>query len=70
MDGFVEIDCICSRCKTSFLWKDAVIKKRKLYNVEVEERTCPKCGSRGISPKRDIHFMAHMASKHTSNGRD
>jgi hypothetical protein len=47
-----------------------VIKKRKLYSVEVEEHTCPKCGYRGISPLRDIHFMAHMASKHTSNGKD
>lgn len=65
-----EIKCICSRCKASFFWKDTILKKRKLYNVEVEEHTCPRCGSKGISPSRDIHFMAHMASKHTSNGID
>ena len=65
-----EIQCICSRCKKTFLWHDAVVKKRKLYNVEVEEHACPYCGNKGISPQRDIHFMAHMASQHTANGRD
>lgn len=65
-----KIKCICSRCKSQFYWNETIIVKRKLYNSEVEEHQCPFCGSKGISPKKDIHYLACMASKHTHNGKE
>ena len=66
--GNNEIKCICSRCKSEFFWNETTVIKRKLYNTEVEEHTCPKCGYKGISPSREIYFLSKMASKHTHNG--
>jgi DNA-directed RNA polymerase subunit RPC12/RpoP len=70
MGDYSEIKCICSRCKSQFYWNETIVTKRKLYNTEVEEHECPKCGYKGISPLKDIHYLAGMASKHTHNGID
>ena len=63
-----KIKCICSRCKSQFFWNETKVVKRKLFNIEIEEHRCPKCGFNGISPTRELHYLARMASKHTHNG--
>lgn len=59
-----EISCVCSHCRKKFLYKDAVVKKRKLFNVEIEEKCCPYCGSKGFTNSSDIFELAQIASHH------
>lgn len=61
--------CICGRCKKKFAFKDAVIKKHKLYTKEIEEKACPFCGSTGFSPTKEIYWLGVMASQHTADGK-
>ena len=35
---------ICKRCGEVFDIKNAAIKYRKLYNVQIPEKKCPTCG--------------------------
>lgn len=59
------ISCICSKCRKKFPYGDAVTKKRKLYNVEIEEKCCPHCGSKGFTNIEDIYFIEMMATYHS-----
>lgn len=63
------IRCICSRCKKKFQYKDAVTKSRKLYNVEIEEKCCPFCGSKGFTNIEDIYFIETLAGYHSFSAK-
>lgn len=35
--------CLCLSCENIFSIEDAAKAKRKLYNIEIEEKRCPEC---------------------------
>ena len=47
---------ICNRCHRSFNIKDAAVKSKKMYNVDIKEKVCPECGGsfRSIQPPGDL----------------
>ena len=65
----VESDCICSKCRKRFDYADAVVKKRKLFNTEIEEKTCPFCGSKAFTKMKDMYYLGQMGGYHKASGK-
>lgn len=71
-DGDVKekpILCICGKCRKRFPFVKAVTKKRMMYNIEIEEKECPYCGSKGFSPTDQLYWLNQMGTLHQANGR-
>lgn len=40
-----QLTCNCGACGNTFDYKDLKIVDRKLYNISIKEKVCPRCGA-------------------------
>lgn len=40
-----------------------------MYNIEIEEKECPYCGSKGFSPTDQLYWLNQMGTHHQADGR-
>lgn len=72
MNGDVKKEktlCICSFCRKRFPYEEADTVQRMLYNVQIEEKKCPYCGSKAFSPLDQLYFLNQMSSHHQADGK-
>lgn len=51
MQFYKNTTCICGHCGEIFDYEESRSspKTRKLYNIEIKETVCPKCGNSGFT---------------------